>query len=67
MARGNIINCKKPKKMINSAKKRFRLVAVVRKYQGSKIIGMFYMLMHSYIFQKYTWTELLRSCVILSH
>ena len=55
MARGNeqYFSLYKSKKIsIFSKKKRFRAVAADRKYQESKIIGIFGMLINSYIFQK---------------
>ena len=51
MTRGNVLACAKPKnRYIQQHEKRSRAAAADIKYQGSKIIGMFYMLMHSYIF-----------------
>ena len=51
MNRGNVLTCTKPKnKYIQQHKKRSRAVAADRKYQGSKIVEMFCMLIHSYIF-----------------
>ena len=48
MTRGNVLACTKPKnRYIQQHEKDLK---IDRKYQGSKIIGMFGMLMHSYIF-----------------
>ena len=51
IAAANILACTNPKKQVYSAtQKRSMAVATDSKLPGKKIIGMFCMLMHSYIF-----------------